>query len=95
LFYGLSYGNLWNMDDLLSTSEVGKLLKISRQAVLKKLKSKKIKAIKIGRNYAIPREEVLKLLGDVIGEESKKEINKAIRKALNEYQEVFKKLGKE
>jgi excisionase family DNA binding protein len=95
LFYGLPYGNLSSMNDLLSTSEVGKILKITRHAVQKRIKNKTLKAIKIGRNYAIPRDEVLRVLGDAIGEESKKEIDRAITKAIGEYRDVFKKLGSE
>lgn len=83
------------MDDLLPTSEVAKILKISRTAILKKITSKKIAAFKVGRNYVIPKEEVLKLLGVVIGEDHKKEIDKAIKRATSEYRGAFKKLGEE
>jgi excisionase family DNA binding protein len=83
------------MDDLLSTNETAKLLRVSRQAIQKKIRNKQLKAVKVGRNYVIPRDEVLKMLGDVIGEESKKEIDKAIKKAIGEYRGAFKKLGKE
>ena len=83
------------MDDLLPTSEVAKILKVSRIAILKKIASKKIAAFKVGRNYVIPKEEVLKLLGAVIGEEHKKEIDRAIKRAAREYRGAFKKLGEE
>lgn len=84
-----------SINDLLSTIEAAKILKISRQAMLKRISSKNIKAIKVGRNYVIPRDEVLKALGEIIGEDSKNEIDKAIKKAMSEYQDAFKKLGKE
>ena len=83
------------MNDLLSTSEVAKILKISRVAILKRITKKSIKAIKVGRNYVIPKEEVLKLLGIVIGEEHKKEIDHVIKRAAHEYREAFRKLGRE
>ncbi len=83
------------MNNLLSTSEVAKVLKISRVAVFKKIKSGEIKAEKIGRNYVISKDEVLKALGLVIGEKSKTEIDAIIKKGVREYGEVFKKLGKE
>ncbi len=51
------------MNNLLSTNEVATILKISRNAVFKKIQSGKIKAIKIGRNYVIQKDEVLKELG--------------------------------
>ena len=83
------------MENLLSTNEVAKILKISRIAVLKKITKKQIKAVKVGRNYVIPKEEVLKALGIVIGEENKAEIDQAIKKVTKEYGDVLKKLGKE
>ncbi|OGN13837.1 MAG: hypothetical protein A3J47_03855 [Candidatus Yanofskybacteria bacterium RIFCSPHIGHO2_02_FULL_43_22] len=83
------------MNNLLPTSEVAKVLKISRIAVFKKIKSGEIKAEKIGRNYVIPKEEVLKALGLVIGEKSKTKIDAIIKRGVREYGEVFKKLGKE
>ncbi len=83
------------MNNLLSTSEVARVLRVSRVAVFKKIKSGEIKAEKIGRNYVIPKEEVLKALGLVIGEKSKAEIDAIIKRGVKEYGEVFKKLGKE
>lgn len=84
-----------HMNDLFSTSEVAKILKVSRVAILKRITSGRIQATKVGRNYVIPKEEVLKLLGAVIGEEHKKEIDQAIQRATREYGVAFKKLGKE
>jgi excisionase family DNA binding protein len=83
------------MNDLLSTAQVAKALGVSRIAILQRIQNKKIKAEKVGRNYIIRKEEVLRLLGEVIGEENKKDIDKAIAKALGEYGKTFKKLGKE
>ncbi len=81
--------------DFLSTAEVAKALKVSRIAILKKIMKGQIKASKIGRNYIIPKEEVLKLLGKSIGEENKSDIDKAVKRAVKEYGDVFKKLGRE
>ena len=83
------------MNELLSTSQVAKILKISRVAVFKKIKSGEIIAEKIGRNYVIKKEEIMKALGLVIGEKSKKEIDSIVKKGVEEYGEVFKKLAKE
>ena len=83
------------MNNLLSTAEVAKILRVSRIAVFKKIKSGEIKAEKIGRNYVISKEEVQKALGHVIGDKSKKEIDEIIKRGIKEYGEVFKKLGKE
>jgi excisionase family DNA binding protein len=83
------------MTDFFSTAEVAKALKVSRIAIHKKIMNGRIKASKVGRNYVIPKEEVLKLLGKSIGEENKSDIDKAVRRAVKEYGDVFKKLGKE
>lgn len=78
-----------------STSEVAAILRQSRVEVFRKIKSGKIKAEKIGRNYIIPRESLMETLGKVVGIQNKKEIETAIEKALKEYGEAFRLLGKE
>ncbi len=83
------------MNEFLSTSQVAKILNVSRIAVFKKIKNGEIKAEKIGRNYVIQKDEVSKALGLVIGEKTKKEIDEIIKKGIKDYGEVFKKLGKE
>jgi len=80
---------------MYSTAEVAHILHLSRIEIFRKIKSGKIKAIKVGRNYVIPYESLLGLLEDTVGVHSKKQINEAIDKALAEYGEVFKKLGRE
>ncbi|MGM0441929.1 MAG: helix-turn-helix transcriptional regulator [Elusimicrobiota bacterium] len=76
----------------LTTTELGEILGISRVAVYKKIKKGEINAIKIGKNYAIPFDEVL---GDKLSDKDKKELDKAVEKTVEEYGEVLKLLGKE
>ncbi|MBI2676361.1 MAG: helix-turn-helix domain-containing protein [Candidatus Yanofskybacteria bacterium] len=83
------------MNKLLSTLEVAKILRISRVAVFKKIKSGEIKAEKVGRNYVVSKDEVLKALGLTIGEKSKTKIDDIVKRGVKEYGDVFKKLGKE
>jgi len=82
----------------LSTGEAGQLLGISRIAVYKKIQSGKLKAEKIGRNYAIDLDD-LGRSGDVVIHKSHKEkegqINLAMDKVLSEYSATLKKLGNE
>jgi excisionase family DNA binding protein len=78
-----------------STSEVATILKQSRVEVFRKIKSGKIKAEKIGRNYIIPHESLMEALGKIVGDHNKKEIEMAIEKALKEYGGAFRLLGKE
>jgi excisionase family DNA binding protein len=81
--------------EYLSTAELARLLGVSRIAVFKKIKSGKIKGFKIGRNYVIPREEFLRAIGTFISPEKKKEMDKIVQKAVREYGETFRLLGKE
>lgn len=79
----------------ISIPELAKILGISRIALYKKVKIGEIKAVKIGRNYAIPQRYVLSLLGRELSEEDKKEIDAAVKKTVKEYGEVLKLLGRE
>lgn len=58
-----------------SVPEAAKLLGISRIAVFKKVKSKTIKALRIGRNWAIPADELHK---DAKGKKNTKSQDKNI-----------------
>lgn len=81
--------------DFFSTSEIAKLLGISRIAVLKRIKKGKLSAVKVGRNFVIPRKEIESILGRELSEEDKKIIAAGVKKVLEEYGETLKKLGKE
>lgn len=79
-----------------STSEAAKILRVSRVAIFKQIKTGKIGAEKIGRNYVIPQEQevVTEALGHIVGASKKENIEAAIKKALREYGETFKRLGR-
>lgn len=83
----------------LSIAQVAKILGISRIAVYKKVKNGKIKAIRIGRTFAIPKKSIKKYFLDVKGaplkEEEKQEIERAVKKTIDEYGEVLRRLGNE
>ncbi len=81
--------------NLFSTSEVAKLLGISRIAVFKKIKSGDIKAQKIGRNFVIDKSDLPAVLGEVLTEKKKFFIERAVKKIVQEYSETLKLLGKE
>ncbi|HEK86805.1 MAG TPA: hypothetical protein ENO29_10710 [Candidatus Aminicenantes bacterium] len=68
---------------------------MSRVAVFNKVKKGEIKAIRIGRYYAIEAKDVRYLLGKELSEESKRQIDRAVEKAVAEYGEVFRQLAKE
>jgi len=78
-----------------STTETARILRLSRITVFNRIKSGKIEAEKIGRNYIISHESLLEALGKSIGKDKKQNIDKALDKAIEQYGEVFKLLGKE
>lgn len=82
------------MKKFLSTSEAAKILGISTVAVFKKIKNGTLPAHKIGRNYAIDS-AILGLKAKAVGEETKKRIEKAVKKVVEEYGDALRKLGKE
>lgn len=78
-----------------SSVELAKLLGISRIAVFKQIKSGKIKARKVGRNYVIEREDIEGLLAKSLSETTRGEIDQAIKKTVREYKETLRLLGNE
>lgn len=78
-----------------TTNEVALLLGISRQAVFKKIKSGEIKAKKIGRNFIIEKKDLSEILGGVLTEKQKQEIEKSVDKTISEYGETLRLLGQE
>lgn len=81
--------------DLMTTTELAKILGISRIAVFKKIKKGQIKAMRIGKNYVIPKSSLPKILGQVLSKERKKEIETAVRKTVREYGQTLRLLGRE
>ncbi|MFN3966925.1 MAG: helix-turn-helix domain-containing protein [Endomicrobiia bacterium] len=79
----------------ITIPELAKIMGISRIAVYKKVKKGQIKAVKIGRNYAIPKNYIDSIIGKELSNEEKKEIDIAVKKTVQEYGEVLKLLGKE
>lgn len=80
---------------IFSVAEVAKVLGISRQAVLKKIKTGEIKAKKIGRSFAIEKSDLPLTHGGDLTSEKKGLIDKAVEKTIREYGEALKLLGKE
>jgi excisionase family DNA binding protein len=75
--------------------ELAGILGISRVAVYRKVRKGQIKAVRIGRNYAIPRTYLTDILGEALNREDKKQIDDAIKKTVKDYGEVLRLLGSE
>jgi excisionase family DNA binding protein len=81
--------------DYITIPQLAKLLGVSRIAVYRKVKKGQIKALKIGRNFAIPQKQIAAILGKRLRQEDKKEIDSAVQKTVKEYGQVLKLLGSE
>lgn len=81
--------------EYITIPQLARLLGLSRIAVYKKVKKGEIRAVRIGRNYAIPKDKIAHVLGKALKEDDKKEIDRAVRKTIREYGEVLRLLGNE
>jgi excisionase family DNA binding protein len=81
--------------EFLTVSEVAKLLGISREAILKRIKKGQLKATRIGRNFAIPKKEFESISGKALTEKQKSILDKGIKKTISEYKTTLKLLGQE
>jgi excisionase family DNA binding protein len=79
----------------ITIPELAKHLGISRIAVYRKVKKGQIPARKIGRVYVISCRQVSKILGEELSEPKKRQIDRAVKKIVQEYGEVLKWLGRE
>ena len=81
--------------EYISIPQLARILGLSRVAVYKKVKKGQIKAVRIGRTFAIPQKYVANILGKALAEEDKRQIDSAVKKTVKEYGEVLKLLGSE
>jgi len=73
--------------------QLAEILGLSRIAIYKKVKRGEIKAVKIGRNYAIPEARISEILGKNLSKRTKRIIEEAVRKTVKDYGEVLRMLG--
>lgn len=81
--------------DYITIPKLAEILGISRIAVYKRVKSGEIPAIKVGRTYVITDRTVDKILGKKLTAKDKGQIDQAVKRAVREYGEVLRKLGRE
>lgn len=81
--------------EYLTIPQLAKILGISRIAVYRKVKKGQIKAVKIGRTFAIPQKQITAILGKTLHQKDKKEIDRAVAKTIKEYGHTLKLLGSE
>lgn len=79
--------------DYYTAPELAKVLGLSHVAVFNKIKKGEIKARKIGRNFAIAKDEFASLANKSLSERQKVSIEQAVRQAMKDYGPALKKLG--
>lgn len=79
----------------ISIQEMANMLGVSRIAVYKKVKKGQIKAIRVGRGFAIPKKYADHILGQTLNDKDKNRIDSAVKKTVKEYGEVLKLLGRD
>jgi excisionase family DNA binding protein len=80
---------------LITTSELAKILGISRITVFKRIKRGQIEAIRVGKNFVIPADSLPEILGRILSTKNKSEIDAAVKKTVKEYGQTLRLLGKE
>ena len=78
-----------------SIPEAARILGVSRIAVYKQVKNGKIRSIKVGRNYCVPANAIVRRAGKILDEKAKTKIEKAVKRVVREYGETLRLLGKE
>ena len=81
-------------DRYLSTIEAAKLMGISRVAVLKQIKTGRLRAERVGRNYIIDRNDLAGIFKHITPGE-KRRVSMAAKKVVKQYGPALKRLGKE
>ena len=79
----------------LSTTELAKLLGVSRVSVFNKIKSGEIQAERIGRNYAIPIENLREITKVTLSVQEGREVEEAVERVVREYGVTLRLLGRE
>ncbi len=82
-------------NEFMTIPQLAKILGISRIAVYNKVKTGEIKAIRIGRNYAINVKDIVDIIGQELLKKDKEEIDRAVTKTVAEYGEFLKLLDRE
>ena len=81
--------------EFITTTELAKILGISRIAVFKRIKRGQIKAIRVGKNFIISKDSLPEVLGRILSEKNKREIETAVKKTVKEYGQALRLLGNE
>lgn len=83
-----------NDDNLISVKEAADILGYSRIHIVRLINSGSIKASRIGRSYAVDKNSLGGIFKKITPTEEKA-VDKAVKRVVEDYSPVLKKLGKE
>lgn len=78
-----------------TVKELADIMGLSRIAIFNRIKSGKIKAEKMGRNYIIYKKDLDGMFGNDLTMDDKISIESGVKKVLSEYGDTIRMLGKE
>ena len=78
-----------------SVAELAEALHVSRITIFNRIKNGQIVAEKFGRSYSIPAKVARPLLRHELSEKLKKVVDIGVHRAVSEYAETLRLLGKE
>ncbi|MBI2104820.1 MAG: helix-turn-helix domain-containing protein [Candidatus Omnitrophica bacterium] len=81
-------------EEYLTVPQVAELLKISKVAVYKRIKIGTLVAVRMGRNYLVPKDQANPLQRPLT-EADKRQVEKHVKKTFRDYGDVLKWLAKE
>ena len=79
----------------ISIPEAAQILGVHRQAVFNMVKKGKIAAMRIGKNYAIAKEDLVGLSVRKRKTSRSKQIERGVKKVVSQYGEALKMLGED
>ena len=79
----------------ITIPQLASILNMSRFTVFKWVKDGRIRATKVGRIWIIDDPEVLRILEGKVTKKQEHDIKAAVKTAVKEYGELFKRLSKE
>ena len=77
----------------ISTTEAAKILGVSRITIFDRIKKGKIPANKVGRNFIIEKNQIVRGKDAQLTDTEKKLINKAVDRTIKEYGKTLKLLA--
>lgn len=79
----------------MNAAQLARMLGVSDEAVYKRIRAGTLQARRVGRTYVIDHEQVLRILGETLSEDRKRQIDASVKKIVQQYGETLRLLGRE